>query len=461
MYELPPISKIWFERCNLSNVRDLFSDRLSEWPDFVEQLFGKLLFDSQTTEMPVDEQNEWVRNAFNMLEDMPDFADVKSASAYHPSIAAEYTDKLSHTIAEAMNLRKLPRDDPDSPEQIQSMVDYATENGYACDDIKHRLNKAKLNRTKCILKAESSVEFKRQMKMFAEDATDQQEIVKVFNSFGLGGDKSKLQDGIPHDLIQFILHDKELLKLIKSLGGLRQAMARNELMSPSKRGVSISGVKCDDRLEDLLSSELVKLNDPILKIDLLDRLANKKALVWEKKAKTPREHGDILLMLDKSGSMTTPMDTSRSRNEWATAVAVATVLKALRDKRTVYAITFNSWPEGMIVKSHDDLKKFMAHVTARPSGGTNMGNAFEYANLKLEHLNKPEALIVCDMEIPDNIEIEPQLTCKSRMVLITDSFVNADRVKEQTGVTDIIDINPDKMTSTDTDHVASQILQSV
>jgi len=80
-----------------------------------------------------------------------------------------------------------------------------------------------------------------------------------------------------------------------------------------------------------LPSELAKLSHPLLRLDLLRTLLERQVLQYQVSGTEALGKGPLIVLLDKSGSMDGP------RDEWATALALALLDHAQRDRRT-YAL---------------------------------------------------------------------------------------------------------------------------
>lgn len=461
MYEISETAKVWFERSKLDGLKNLHTDRVSEWGEFVPQLFGKLLFNSQTEQKPPKEQSQWVKDTFNLLESKPEWKSIQEASGYHPDIAAENTISLANAVAEAMDLDSKDKSNATSPQALKVLLDGLDKE--SADKLKKKIREGQEVREDMVAGAELTTCLLRAMKRSAEKSDKDKKAVKVLRGYGMGGDKNEMREEIPKELISLLSDNEILMKIIDKLGRLKKATMRQAAKSPSKRGVAIDGVKCGDKVEDLLASELVKLGNPIMKIDLLDRLQGKKALVWRKTSKDPKSRGDILMMVDNSASMQyeSGYPDKVSAHEWASAVAAATILKAIKGKRKVEVIFFSDDIRRMRVNGKEDLTAFFKMLSVAPHGGTDIVAAMQEARKNEMSLNKPDGLMISDMCLPNDMAI-PKLKCELKLALISDGNISdGESVKELIGANEMITINPEILGSHNGDSVASNIVDRV
>ena len=127
------------------------------------------------------------------------------------------------------------------------------------------------------------------------------------------------------------------LRRICQLAGRLERVAASKARSKIKPGVGeIHGIDLGDDLSRLLPSELVALRHPPLRLHLMSRLLQRKAMVYGMQGKEPQARGPVVVLLDESGSMR-----SGDKDIWAKAVCLALLSTATKQKRDWHLISFN------------------------------------------------------------------------------------------------------------------------
>jgi len=98
----------------------------------------------------------------------------------------------------------------------------------------------------------------------------------------------------------------------------------------------ITNVEVGKDLSRVLSSEIARLNHPLLKYDFLARYANGKLLQYSLKSKETVRKGDFVICIDLSGTMH-----KFQRELWAKAISLALTISATKQKRKVSIIAFS------------------------------------------------------------------------------------------------------------------------
>ena len=127
------------------------------------------------------------------------------------------------------------------------------------------------------------------------------------------------------------------LRRICELAGRLERIAATKARSRVKPGVGeVHGIDLGTDISRLLPSELVALRHPRLRLHLLSRLLQRKAMVYGMQGKEPQAHGPVVVLLDESGSMR-----SGDKDIWSKAVCLALLSTATRQKRDWHLISFN------------------------------------------------------------------------------------------------------------------------
>ena len=133
------------------------------------------------------------------------------------------------------------------------------------------------------------------------------------------------------------LHDSRRLKRICELAGRLERIAATKARSKVRPGVGeVHGIDLGSNLSHLLPSELVALRHPRLRLHLLSRLLQKKALTYGMTGREPQARGPVVVLLDESGSMR-----EAGKDIWSKAVCLALLSTATRQRRDWHLVCFN------------------------------------------------------------------------------------------------------------------------
>jgi uncharacterized protein with von Willebrand factor type A (vWA) domain len=132
------------------------------------------------------------------------------------------------------------------------------------------------------------------------------------------------------------LRSDSRLKQIALLAGRFKRIAASKRRQKYRHGADeITDVEMGADLGRLLPSELVKLTHPKLRAAFMRDFVEKTAMQYQLFGNEPLGKGPLVVVLDKSGSMDGPRDT------WATALALALLDQAYRERRTFALLAFD------------------------------------------------------------------------------------------------------------------------
>jgi hypothetical protein len=133
------------------------------------------------------------------------------------------------------------------------------------------------------------------------------------------------------------LSSSRRLQRIVELAGRLERVALSKLRSRVKPGVGeVHGIGLGSDLARLLPSELVSLRHPRLKLLLLARLQEGRALTYTMTGQEPQSRGPIVVLLDESSSMR-----EYGKDIWSKAVCLALLATATRQRRSWDLVAFN------------------------------------------------------------------------------------------------------------------------
>ena len=409
---------------NTGKLRDSakrYADHLDEWPAFTREVFAHLYDPDELTPLPQDDQSAFARQAIHALEQQPSFPMLRSAASAHRTIAAEAGAKMADIVGKALGLDKLQPDEVESadPRSSQDTIDAVNEMmqdaGASTEQVSEALEeagreavKANSHRASMMANLEQAMQTRGMAKLIeavTAEAQQKAEAVGMMRGFGLNGDAESGDDGIDDELLKFVLGNPDLLRVLKECGRLRDAAAAKGMSTTATGACDVVGVRPDDDPTRLLPEELVMLDDEDLGDATLARLLDGETLCWEMEGEEFRDRGDIVLVVDRSGSM------GGTTIIFARALAAACLMNArLQGRRVVLCMFSSGAPTVVNVQGIHGLKDAIRALGLPASGGTDTSGAFRAVHEHgLADLRDPDVLLITDGVFPDNGELRSQL----------------------------------------------------
>lgn len=198
-----------------------------------------------------------------------------------------------------------------------------------------------------------------------------------------------------------LMNSNDTLNDIMELAGRWKKITIKKKREKVKAPESIVGIEIGNKLTSALPSELMRMEDSLLELDLLKRMTEKKLVQYSYDANKEVGAGPIVVCVDCSGSM------AGDREIYAKALTVAMARLGKIEKRPIRVVLFSSNAE--VYDSPDPMKgkawvDYLADVANRFSGG---GTDF----------NEPLNLAM------DSIESHPDYS-RADVVFITDGEAN-------------------------------------
>jgi uncharacterized protein with von Willebrand factor type A (vWA) domain len=184
------------------------------------------------------------------------------------------------------------------------------------------------------------------------------------------------------------------LRQIALLAGRFKRIAASKRRSRVRHGADeIADIEQGADLARLLPSELVKLTHRTLRAAFMRSLIEREAMQYQLVGNEPLGKGPLVVLLDKSGSMDGPRDI------WATALALALLETARRDRRMFAILAFDSRVKfEATVKPDEPLPE--AALFTGCAGGTEIGAAMhrglEIIRSNESRLKKADIVLVTD-----------------------------------------------------------------
>lgn len=178
----------------------------------------------------------------------------------------------------------------------------------------------------------------------AEVIAENREAAETLAQVQLKGGKSagtgsaqggRMDDATPRQIAARLRTDPRLKRIAMLAGKFQRIAARKQRTKVDHGADEISDVETGSDVARLLPVELARLMHPLRKLALMRDLIENRALQYQMKGTDTLGKGPIIVCLDKSSSMEGAAD------EWATAVALALMTVAQRQKRRFAMVAFD------------------------------------------------------------------------------------------------------------------------
>lgn len=204
------------------------------------------------------------------------------------------------------------------------------------------------------------------------------EIREAVESWGLDGASSGVRISLDKrkKAIERIRRSSRLKDLTDLIGRMK-AIAMQKKSQRVPDGHSIRTVELGNDLTKVLPSEMMKLSNHTMKKEFMKKYAEKQLMQYKKDGVKQVGRGPIVIGHDKSGSM------DGTRDNWATAMALATLEVAQKEKRNFAYIPYQSHVIKSCVKNIPagelDPDDIMDIAELDTGGGTNFMAALDEA----------------------------------------------------------------------------------
>ncbi len=190
------------------------------------------------------------------------------------------------------------------------------------------------------------------------------------------------------------LSSSRMKKLAQMIGRFRNLARQRQRQRIRHRRDEIHSIRTGRDISHLLPTEIAALKDPVRRLDFARRFAEGSLLEYDLQARERQMRGPMVVLVDKSGSMSGyPMD-------WAVATALALVDTAARQKRRAYVAFFDT----KVVQATEfaagerDPEKFASLASVSAGGGTDYWPAFRTAAVQIDKrgFTKADVVLVTD-----------------------------------------------------------------
>lgn len=267
--------------------------------------------------------------------------------------------------------------------------------------------KEALKKEMALIRATSSAIRKAQ-----EDVSDLNDLTSSMGLGGDGGNPTTIDVSSLKELFAKIKDNPMLHEIINRAGRFRRFAQAQQRQKTLHGYDDMVGITVDDDVSKILSTELARLFDEDLELDVLLRITSKQAMARQYQGVEKIGKGPIICCVDESGSM------SGDKIQDAKAFALALYWIATYQKRWLALIGFAGGTEGTLLvippgkPDPEGLLKWLVHFF---SGGT----CCDVPLVELPNKFWPELL---KMGLPQG---------KTDLIVITDGIINCPKKVEE------------------------------
>jgi uncharacterized protein with von Willebrand factor type A (vWA) domain len=380
-----------------------------QWPSFCRELFGRLYgVGCEKLDTP-KAGAEWASELHAQAEAIPEWTQLFTNTRGDAWRSALVAAQAANVLAPAMP--KIPEQNIDALEARRDTMLEILDNTTGAQHNAAAKEYAKIGDALAEAKhvAETALEALRAGNGFATRSTLRKaarvaadalaEVDAAMQGLGAGSEASALTK---RAMLSTILNDDRIRRIAALAGRLRLQAAQKQRTKVTQERSEIVSVTKGDDLQRLLASEVGLLSAPATRPFVLERIAEKRALQYELGGKATKTRGPIVFVIDKSSSMATG-----ARDEWAAAAALA-IMEIARIQRRPFAVAFfnGGVQERYFFEPNDTSpERLLAILGVRPSGGTDIGKALEWAHgvvagtdgaAQWPHGSKSDVLVITD-----------------------------------------------------------------
>jgi uncharacterized protein with von Willebrand factor type A (vWA) domain len=344
----------------VSDVLERGAKKVFSFDRFSREVFTRLFSDDVVPVEGVRPEDTWAADAHRELGDLPDFQRLRRRCRADRIVAGTATIAFAETILEKLPSPQVRLEDPEQlREQIRGLLQFAKNvaaTGGDRAEVEALIADVRSKGQEAVRRA---VEFAggidssslRAVLRGACDSADKavyqiEEQVSAFCGWGTGaGVEQAVGVDVKAELARRVRKSDKLQALAREAGRLRRIAAEKQRSRVDHARDEVVDIELGDDLGRLLPSELLKLADPVLRLEVARRLLEKSAMQYRLGGKEPQGRGPIVLCIDQSSSM------EGAKEIWSKSLALALLHVATMQKRACRVIHFN----GALVRVDDWL----------------------------------------------------------------------------------------------------------
>lgn len=376
------------------------ADRVSTWPGFVRELYGRLYTgdNCKPLEYPKGEA-VYAQKLHQMLDELPEWQRLIErcrGDAYASTMASvgmggtlyEHVPEHKYDAAGTRRRMELLEQDYEAlRREMEAMGQPLPREPTALSDTKKAHLKAQHEAAQtgaAIEEAASLVRNSaRQAMQRANDWLDG--VDDALNACGWGTQDAGVGESsmanVKAEIARRLAQRAEMKKIFDLAGRLKDVMRQEQSAKVRQGAGELTDVEAGANVARLLPSELMLMGHPTARYLLARKLHEKSALQYRLQDRKPKSKGPVVVCVDESASM------RGSRDVWAKAVALALLELARKQKRDYCLCTFNTKLNATFAESAKTKSlpsKLIDALLQFRGGGTSFDPPLEWALEQIE-----------------------------------------------------------------------------
>jgi len=363
------------------------SEHYGAFPDFATEVFHRLYSEVENKlGTPMPGSDPFVK-LHSEMDKIPEMVDFKKYCQGHEHRSGIGTSAVIDTLIDKVKHSNDKTEDPRNDIEIQKLLEGLLKQKTNQEEIKIlqdmiadfdskdnpqgipvKLDKAK-NASLMLDETEIRNAIRQAIKVAREQIDSEEKLYDGF-SFGMDSNTGRNERAQVNKQLASIIGDSNRLKEIAKLAGrMRRIAQEQQRQKPQKGAGELTGITQGVSFDKLVPSEMFWASDEIEMV-FAAKLNENSLLQFELNEPPKKEQGPIVILVDSSGSMT-----SENRDIWASAVGLAFLDIAYRQKRAIAFIHFGSTVKRVDIfdkwNNIDRAKVIESIAFFASSGGTN------------------------------------------------------------------------------------------
>lgn len=247
--------------------------------------------------------------------------------------------------------------------------------------------------------------FRFRMRQITKNAAEEVDMQQAIEGLGIGkedkpGESFKASINMKK-MSKKLLANPNHARIMQLLGRFKR-VADSTMRTKSEGQEELVGITMGNDLDNILPEEIAEFMDPDTEVAFLDKYSNGNLLQYDTSAKNPEGKGDMIIVLDESGSMVEgkiDLNPTCSFLEVSRAILFGLATIAKKDNRRLRVIRFDG---GAVEQKFDTMDDVMMFALDGPVkyGGTSYDNMLSRLMLVMgeERKKKSDVIIVSDGE---------------------------------------------------------------
>ncbi len=375
---------------------------------FAREVFGRLFGDELEEVKQPRPEDRWAITAHEELSGLPEFDRLRRQCRADRLLAGTAALAFVNTVNARLPAPENVIEDPEPlREQVRGLLEFAKRvTGKEQEEIEAMAASVRERGRTAVASATTYAEaldasqVRSALRGATEDARAAADALEgrlgAFCGWGTTGPAGEtVSVEVKAELAQVIGGSAKLQQLAREAGRMRRIASAKQRTKSAYARDEVVDIGLGDDLGRLLPSELVRLVDPVLSLEMGRRLLERAALQYELGGKEAQGRGPIVVCVDESSSM------EGSKEIWSKALALALLQVATLQRRMCRVIAFSAgvarvsdWHPGKV-----DPRELLRSMEPFAGGGTSFEPVLTTAREAIEKdaaLKRADVILITD-----------------------------------------------------------------